>query len=167
MAVPLEELSLETKPSKAPSRSGGDGRAPGDPPESETLLIMPCLRLPPRGTTCEEWSKPLWVHPFWLVSRTSDPAAANMEMKFTEVQVVKTFLAGQLDVGLKSWSGFAKVTIPVMTTKEPVKQGTVLSIWTSAVKPKKTKDNIVRWDSRGQQGGSVKSRRKTQDEGVI
>ena len=90
----------------------------------------------------------MWVHPFWLVYRTSERDEANMEMKMAEVQVVKTISAGEVSVGKKSFADFRKVGVPVMTTKKAVKQGEILSIWHVVEKAKKTKDKTVRWDTR-------------------
>ena len=131
--------------------------------EGDHLVIMPCYRLPPRGTSCEEWEKPLWVHPFWLVSRTPEQAAANMELKTAETQVVKTMSAGEVDVGRKSFSSFRKITVPVMTTKVPVKKGTALKIL-GGEKPKKPKVQTVRWDSRTQPGGLRPKKEKRPEE---
>ena len=145
MAVRLHGFGHQ-KSSRSSGDSGADQEA--QEPEIDDMVILPCYRLPPRGTSCEEWDKPLWVHPFWLVLRTSELDKANMEMKVAEVQVVKTMSAGEVNVGKESFSDFRKLGVPVMTTKKAVKQGEILSIWHVVEKAKKTKDKTVRWDTR-------------------
>ena len=136
-------------------RSGGSSK---DAEASvDDFIIFPCCRMPPRGVSCDDWEKQMWVHPFWIISRVEDSAAANMEMKKVEVQVVKTMAAGELDVGKKSFSAFRKIQIPVMVTSTAVKKGTPLGIASSSEKVKKAKDKTLRWDSRIKRASSKRT----------
>ena len=89
----------------------------------------------------------MWVHPFWLVKRTSDPNEANMKMESVEIQVVKTTAMGALDLGKRNLAGFRKVTAPVMTTKQNVRQGEALAIFVEEVKANTSQGKVQRWDT--------------------
>ena len=131
-------------------RSSEEVRSAASDPGAQAIdemIILPCIRLPPRETSVEDCERDLWVHPFWLVKRTSDPNAANMKMESVEIQIVKTMATGAFDLGKRNLAGFRKVTVPVMTTKQNVKQGEALAIFVEEVKAKTSQSKVHRWDT--------------------
>ena len=131
----------------------GDAGGPVGPDE---LVILPSLRMPPRGVAWASWGKEPYMHPFWALSRTAVPDEVNMSMRKVAVDLVVTMGMGALHLPSgKAGTHFSSMTIPVTTPCKVIEKGTVLALEAPGEQNKKsnTKSKTFQWDTVSRKSG--------------
>ena len=111
------------------------------------LVILPCVRLPPRGVSAAAWDKPVYALPVWLAERSFVAVETNCSWVSVVADIVLSIglAVPPLDVGRKVANDYLQHSIPVLTNHTAIKAGDHLVVICERDAPKAKHSKTWQW----------------------
>jgi hypothetical protein len=114
--------------------------------KTHDLVILPCTRLPPRGVELHLHDKPVFLHPFWAMQRSSILEEANIDMQEITFDIVDSIVKGEKKDAGRMAPQHERVNIPVAVNVEPLAEGDALIMPMARVEKIQRGAKPVTWD---------------------